>query len=50
MRGSANEIVPSFFLFDVEQRIPQDHPLRVIKGLIDPVLKRMSPAFDEMYS
>lgn len=50
MRGSQNEIVPSFFFFDVEQRIPQDHPLRVIKALIDPVLKRLSPAFDEMYS
>lgn len=50
MRGSENEIVPSFFFFDVEQRIPRDHPLRVLKPLIDPVLKRMSGSFDEMYS
>jgi len=50
MRGPENEIVPSFFFFDIEQRLAPDHPLRVIKALIDPVLKRMSPSFDEMYS
>ena len=50
MRGEENQNLPSFFFFDVEQRLAQDHPLRIIKALIDPVLKRMSPAFDEMYS
>jgi transposase len=50
MRGEENQNIPSFFFFDVEQRLPQDHPLRIIKPLIDPVLKRMPPAFDEMYS
>ena len=50
MRGPENQNVPSFFFFDVEQRIPQDHPLRIIKALLDPVLKRLSPSFDEMYS
>ena len=50
MRGPENEIVPSFFFFDIEQRLAADHPLRIIKALIDPVLKRMSPSFDEMYS
>jgi transposase len=35
---------------DVEQRIPQDHPLRRIKQVTDRVLKTLSPIFDQMYS
>jgi len=50
MRGEENENVPGSFFFDIEQRLPQDHPLRIIKTLIEPVSKWMSPAFDEMYS
>jgi transposase len=37
-------------LMVVEQRIPQDHPLRRIKQVTDRVLKNLSPIFDKMYS
>ena len=30
--------------------VPQDHPLRRIKPLVDSVLARMSPVFDELYA
>jgi len=50
MRGPENQNVSSFFFFDVKQRIPQDHPLRIIKALLDLVLKRLLPSFDEMFS
>ena len=50
MRGEGDENGPCYSFFDVEQRLLQDHPLWIIKALIDPVLKRHSPASDEMYS
>ena len=33
-----------------EARIPQDHPLRQIRPLVDAALTRLSPLFDELYS
>ena len=50
MRGEENENVPGSFFFDIEQRLPQDHPLRIIKALIEPVLTKMSPALDDVCS
>lgn len=37
-------------LINVEERVPQDHPLRPIKALADDALKRLSRSFDRMYS
>ena len=34
----------------LEQRIPADHPLRVIRPLVDTVLRELSPRFDALYS
>ncbi|MBN2231926.1 MAG: transposase, partial [Deltaproteobacteria bacterium] len=34
----------------LENRIPQDHPLRAIKAMGDQALKELSPRFDELYS
>jgi transposase len=34
----------------LEQRIPADHPLRVIRVLVDAVLEELSPRFAELYS
>jgi hypothetical protein len=50
MHGEEDENGPCCSFFDIEQRLLQDHPLRISKALIDPDLKRMSPASDEMYS
>src|SRR3569833_554151 len=35
---------------DPEARVPQDHPLRQIRPLVDAALTRLSPRFDELYS
>lgn len=37
-------------LMNVEEQIPQDHPLREIKKLADKALKSMSRTFDRMYA
>src|SRR5438094_4563448 len=34
----------------MEQRIPTDHPLRAMRGLVDGVLRDLSPRFAELYS
>ena len=39
-----------FSYVTLEQRVPQDHPLREIRRLTDVVLASLSGAFDEMYS
>jgi hypothetical protein len=33
-----------------EERVPDDHPLRKIRPLVDPVLKEMSPQCGKLYS
>ena len=35
---------------DLEERVPQDHPIRTIKIIADEALERLSPEFDQMYS
>ena len=50
MRGLERPLPPSFFLFDPDQRIPAEHPLREIKNLIDPILETMSGFFDTLYA
>ncbi len=39
-----------FSYVTLEQRVPQDHPLREIRRLTDVVLASLSGAFDELYS
>ena len=34
---------------DLEERVPQDHPIRTIKIIADQALERLSPE-DQMYS
>jgi transposase len=50
MRGDDNPTGPVFYFYNIEERLPQDHPLRKIKALVDPVLERLSPDFDGIYS
>ena len=33
-----------------EQLIPQDHPIRLIKPMVDQALAELSPAFSRMYA
>ena len=50
MRGSDSQQSSMFSYVSPEDRVPQDHPLRVIRGLVDPILVRMSAQFEGLYS
>ena len=41
----------SFFSdVSVEKRVPENHPLRPMKAMVDAVLSDLTGAFDRMYS
>ena len=50
MRGDDLQQNEMFSYLSPEQRVPQDHPLRKLRRLVDPVLKRLSPRFAGMYA
>ena len=50
MRGRRNPQSTMLAFADLDERVPQDHPLRIIKRVADVVLDRMSGDFDRMYS
>ena len=50
MRGEERQQRSMLMVMDVEQRIPQEHPLRRIKQVTDRVLTKLSPIFEQMYS
>src|SRR5918995_5722208 len=50
MRGREAEQPVLFSYVNLESRVPRDHPLRIIKTLVDKALRELSPRFDEMYS
>jgi len=50
MRGDDRQPDSMFSYVSAEQRVPQDHPLRVIRALVDAVLREMSREFDGLYA
>ena len=50
MRGDNKQQPTMFSYVTLEQRIPQDHPLRQIRVLVDGALQRMDAEFDRLYS
>lgn len=50
MRGPDERQAILFSYRSIEDRIPADHPLRAMRGLVDPLLVELSPRFQEMYS
>jgi transposase len=50
MRGSDQQQNHVFSYVSPEQRVPQDHPLRPIRRMVDAALKELSPQFDAMYA
>jgi transposase len=51
MRGDDQKLQPGMFSYvALEDRIPQEHPLRAIRKLVDQVLAGMSKQFDGLYS
>ena len=50
MRGPEVSQSSMFSYVAIEDRIPQDHPLRAMRRLLDPVLADLSPRFAVLYS
>jgi transposase len=50
MRGEDVRTESLFSYLSCEARVPQDHPLRPIRTLVDQALTVLSPAFDQLYS
>ena len=48
MRGPTTRQA-AFTAITPDQKVPRNHPIRRIKALVEPVLKELSPLFDEMY-
>lgn len=49
MRGFVNQQQPLFVAYDIEERIPQTHPIRVLKHLADEILSRMQGRMGLLY-
>jgi transposase len=51
MRGDDQDEQAAMWSYvPLEQRVPADHPLRVLRPLVDAVLGELSPRFAELYS
>ncbi len=50
MRGDDRQQQAMFSYLSPEQRVPQGHPLRTIRTLVDEVLRDLSPTFDAIYA
>jgi hypothetical protein len=50
MRGDHTEPDAMFSYISAAQRVPEDHPLRAIRTMVDKVLEQLSPTFDRLYS
>jgi transposase len=50
MRGEPENNEGMFSYLTPAQRVPQDHPLREIRKLVDAALKELSPVFQRLYS
>src|SRR5215204_5161800 len=50
MRGTDTQQSSMFSYLSPEERVPEKHPLRPIRLMVDEALKALSPAFSELYS
>jgi transposase len=50
MRGNANNQVTMLSLVTADQLVPEDHPIREIKPMVDSALRELSPTFARMYA
>ena len=50
MRGYDRPQSTMLTLVNPEQRVPANHPIRLIKQLAEVALKELSPRFEQMYS
>ena len=50
MRGTDRQQPNMFSYLSPEQRVPEDHPLRPIRVMVDEALEALSPRFEKLYS
>src|SRR5712664_85514 len=50
MRGEDQQQGAMYSYISPEERVPQEHPLRAIREIVDAVLKEMSPEFAGLYA
>lgn len=50
MRGTDRQQPNMFSYLSPEQRVPEDHPLRPIRLMVDEALEALSPRFEKLYS
>jgi transposase len=50
MRGRENHQSALFSYVSQEDRIPQNHPLRSLRAMVDPMLKQLSGRFEKLYA
>ena len=50
MRGTDHQPSHMFSYLSPEARARKNHPLRVVRTLVDEVLRALSPQFDRMYA
>lgn len=50
MRGKPQAQPEFLTTINLNQRVPEDHPLRAIKARVDKILAKLSPLFDDLYA
>src|ERR1700687_3599072 len=50
MRGDDQQQDGMFSYISPDKRVPQDHPLRRIRPIVDRVLEQLSPRFNQLYA
>ena len=50
MRGADQLQSGMFSYISAERRVPEDHPLRAIRAMVDAALRNMEPLFEAMYA
>ena len=50
MRGDDRQQQEMWSYISAEERVPQDHPLRVMRTIVNSVLRDLSPLFERLYS
>ena len=50
MRGDDQQQSGMFSYISAEQRVPQDHPLRPLRKMVDEALAELSPRFSRLYA
>jgi transposase len=50
MRGNQDQQDEVFSYIPLEKRVPQDHPLRRVRAMVDQALQELSSWFDQLYA